>query len=409
MALPKSVQDSEAADERRRAARRKRYALRAGLWRLSSLKGVKGCARNAVTGGHVTLVRGASGAGYEGVQLCSNLWACPCCSARIRQSRAQDVERAALAHLNGGGHLLFLTLTMPHDHDDALADTLDAGLASWRDVQQSSAWRRPAKHKKGPGLKVRLGLDGFIRATEVTYTALTDQGSGWHPHLHLLLFVDHEHTQDSLDAITGELHAAWSHQITRRGFRSPSTALAPNGGQVGVNLRPVEGVTGSSKASSLAAYLTKVQDGWGDSWSVGSEMLRGDLKSGRRALSVTPFDIAAQALGVYEDADGIRQPARPERVQLWHEYETATKSRKAIHWSDGLRARYLTDDEVEDQAVPAFDAALWRQVCRRPLWPVHFLEYAEAGDFQAIEDCVEAIKNEGTGWHWQQDPGRRAS
>jgi hypothetical protein len=376
------------ADQRRRLARRRRYALRAGLWQLSNLKSVKGCARNVnQTVGTASLIVQGGIASFEGLDLCSSIWACPCCSARIRQARALDVERAGVAHLNAEKALEFLTLTMPHDSTDALKDTLDAILNGFRDVQQRKGWKQ---------LKTRLGIVGFIRATEITYTSLSDQGAGWHPHLHVLLFLEQALTDDQRADLEGKLHAWWSHAITRRGFRSPA------GGGVGVNLRAVEGRTGSSAAGALAAYLTKVQDGYGDSWNVGSEMLRGDLKTGRRALSVTPLELAAQALGLVEDEDGNRVPARPERAQLWHEYETATKGRRAIYWSKGLRARYLTGPELEDEQLPEvtpdddqvvsvvaqLDAQTWRQLCRRPANIRRLLDYAEHGQVLLVHQLV---------------------
>jgi hypothetical protein len=362
-------------ERRRREARQRRYALRAGLWQLSSLSSVKGCARNVLRdAGHASLVLQDGKAGFEGLQLCSSIWACPCCSARIRQGRAVEVETAGVRHLNDGGALLFVTLTLPHDVQDPLARSLDAVLNGWREVQQRKGWKQ---------LTARLGLVGFIRATEVTYTPADEGGSGWHPHLHLLLFLEREVGLDSLEDLYGKLHDYWAHAITRRGFR------APGGGGVGVNVRVVEGRTGNSAAGQLAAYLTKVQDAYGESWNVGSEMLRGDLKNGRRSASLTPFDLAAQALGLAVDAHGERVPARPDRAQLWHEFERASKGRRAIYWSKGLRARYATP-EVPDEQLPevvtdpasvvvvaTFTAQQWRQLIRRRHLLTLLLDLAE--------------------------------
>lgn len=412
MALPKSVQDERSSDDRRRAGRRKRYGLRAGLWTLSNRASVKGCGRNVLqNAGHAALVVGNAGAGYEGLQLCSSLWACPCCSARIRQGRAVEIERIGLAHLNAGRGLYFLTLTMPHDVTDGLADLLDTVMKAWQRVQQRKGYRE---------LRKQYGLE-FIRATEITYTGALDNGNGWHPHLHLLLFTETHLSDDQREDLLGKVTAWWEHAIATSKrpdgslYRRPGTDAT--GVHRGVNLRDVSGKTGHSGDKALFAYLTKVQDSYGDSWNVGAEMMRGDLKSGRRALSRTPFDLAALAVGVYEDSDGVRQPAAPEKVALWHEYETATAGRKAMHLPKSLRLRYAVE-EVADEDIPeaegptvvvaTIDQPTLRVLTRKRWALAALLDYAELGDFQAVDDLLETARLEVVGVV-PKDPRPRAA
>ncbi len=374
---------------------------------MSSITSVKGCGRNVLmprTGGSgaVELRVGQDGrAGYSGVQLCSSLWACPCCSARIREERSQMIEQAGLQHLRNGGALYFLTLTMPHDGNDQLGDTkeqlLDADgepvlrppaknaplnakwvpvrrtthkgllttvLDSWRYVQQSREYRE---------CKIRHGLR-FVRAVEITYNPPALGGGGWHPHMHVLLFTDGPLTVDERADLLGKIEGRWGQAVVKAGYRLPA------GDGIGVNLRDVDA---SHNAAGLLAYLAKVQDNYGTSWGVGTEMARGDLKTGRRAASLTPFDLAAQAAA-----------GNGWALQLWHEYETATRGRKAIHWSDDLLELLdaPADDavlEVDDQAVTVLvlTPENWRQVCRRR-WLSRLLDLAEQHDYEGLDVLV---------------------
>jgi hypothetical protein len=105
----------------------------------------------------------------------------------------------------------------------------------------------------------------------------------------------------------------------------------------------VQGIDQSGRgASALAGYLAKVQDAYGDTRSVGSEMTRGDLKRGRKR-SRTPFELLDQAA-----AGNVR--AR----RLWHEYERATAGVRCIEPSRGLLAG-LEVDLPDDQAVAGAD------------------------------------------------------
>jgi len=79
---------------------------------------------------------------YTGLVTCGSIWACPVCSARIRQRRAVEIERACLTHLAAGGGIGFATFTLPHVRSDDLAELLEVVQKAWRKVQQNHAVRR---------------------------------------------------------------------------------------------------------------------------------------------------------------------------------------------------------------------------------------------------------------------------
>lgn len=244
---------------------------------------------------------------YGGLMICGSLHVCPVCSANIRHRRMLEIEAAALRWLEQGGHLVMVTLTTRHRMGMALADL-------WSMI--SKAWHATTSGRRGKADKERWGVVGYVRATEVTYGL-----HGWHPHLHILLFV----TGDA-DTVADEVRTQWGERwrsyIAGRGWPAPTLAN-------GVVVSPVTG-------SEVGQYLAKCQDGLGGEWSPAHELTRGDLKKSR-GQSVTPFGLLERI------AEGC-----PRSLAIWREWEQASKGRRAIEWSRGLRD-LLELDEVTDQ------------------------------------------------------------
>lgn len=371
-----SREDASRVDAARVERRSRRYALRGALRSRSSLERVAVCGlwRRPDTAA-VSVVLGPDGAHLNGTQTCGSVWACPVCSASIRQGRALEVEAAARLHLEAGGSLVFVTLTLPHDSADRLGPLLDTVADGWKAVTQSRSYRRVRKAH---------GLDA-IRAVEVTYGR-----NGWHPHVHALLFVGELVDDLVLDELRGGVESAWRRFVVGAGFRSPSSGH-------GVRWQPVALTSG---ADALARYLTKVQDGFGAERSVGLEMARGDLKRGRKT-SRTPFDLLEAA------AHGDRQA-----MVLWHQYEEATKGRRALTWSHGMKRRLglseVTDEDIAGAAVPGevvaeFSEREWALVVRYEA-RARVLTAAEDRGAAGVWQVVAALERRAT---WDAERLRR--
>jgi hypothetical protein len=246
---------------------------------------------------------------YGGLMVCGSIHCCPVCSANIRHRRMLDIEAAALRWLADGGSLVMVTLTTRH----FMGMPLDA---LWSML--SKAWNATTSGRRGKADRERWGMLGYIRATEVTHGA-----NGWHPHLHLLLFV-----QGDAEQIASEVEATWGQRwrgyITGRGWPAPSI-------ERGVRVSPVTG-------STVGQYLAKCQDGLGGDWSPALELARGDLKTSR-GESVTPFGLLERI------GSGCHQS-----LAVWREWEQASKGKKAIQWSRGLREALGVED-VDDQSA----------------------------------------------------------
>jgi hypothetical protein len=344
------------------ASRTARWALRRGLWRVSKHRRLWHCGRHLHDEGGGTGLRIKDGSAYfDGIQTCGSIWVCPVCAARIRQRRALEIESAAFRHLEAAGGIGFGTFTLPHQRSDDLAALLDVVQRAWRHVQQQRAVREAFE---------RLGITGRIRSTEITYGAW----HGWHPHLHLLFFADEKLTERQWAELRDILAAAWAAAVVKLGAGRPDD-------QHGVTL-------GAVYAASVGQYLAKVQDHYGESSTIGLEMARGDAKKGRKR-SRTPFEVAELAVaGVFHE------------LHLWWEYESATKGRRAIEWSRGLKARFAIDDLEDDDLAAAdvdgerlawLDDGQWVLLVRRQQ-ETHLLDLAEEGGAPAVHAFLAGLQ-----------------
>lgn len=252
-----------------------------------------------------------------GVVACGSVWSCAPCAAKVRARRSLEVEAAALAHTNAGGELVMVTLTIRHELGQALADLLDVLKGSWRSVQQRRDWK----------LDVRPLLVGSITATEVTRGP-----NGWHPHLHLLLFVPAGST------LAADL-ARWLPPVWRSTVRRRLPGSSPDL-RHGVHVQVLD--------ASAAGYVSKIAD----------ETARADLKSDARSIW--------SVLDAIEDGETWA-------IACFSEWFAATKGKRAIVWSRGLKDRFgITEKSDEEIAAEDVDGLVldlvpserWLSWCR---------------------------------------------
>ncbi len=316
---------------RRQDRRASRHQLKAKQRQVTGSKSSRWCWH--ATGLNVTVDVGYQLVAHvSGIQRCGSPWCCPICAPVVRERRAKEIDQALAAHLAGGGGALFVTLTVGHHLGDGLAPRLDLMATAFRSLLKGAPWKRRA---------VRLGYIGLVRALEVTWSEV----NGWHPHPHAVLLFDRPLTADEVSDLDEWMHGRWAAVVERKGF-----------GQInshGVDVRPVV------DAGCLAAYLTKVEDGWG----VGLELARGDLKVGKRPGSLNPVGILRAAVETGE----VRM------LDLWREYEAATFGRKAIVSTPGLLKRLGVDqvDDVEAAAAEGADVARLRWLIAAAIWVAH--------------------------------------
>lgn len=305
-------------------------------------------------GSGVGIMAGESSARFTGLERCSSIWACPCCAPVIRSQRAAEVQTAVEQHQAQGGQLLFFTGTVRHRKTDSLDTTLGGLLGAWAALVKTGAWKRK---------KEKFGISGYVRAVEITYGA-----HGWHPHIHVLLFIDRTDISEAeIEAFQAWLYGYWCEAVEKAGARKPT--------EKGLDVQKVD-----TKGKVLARYVAKIQQE--KSWSVGAEMTRVDAKRGREG-SLIPFELLDKNSEIDEK----------KRAILWREFYTITKSKRAIIWSRGLKKRFSIG-EIEDENIveSIVETLVWRTSAKdfRSLakqgasLPAIALEHVEKGELEKV-------------------------
>lgn len=324
---------------------------------------------------------GVNEAGERAVEHCASISSCPSCAAVIRGRRALDIGRAVeVWHQREEGQALFLTLTLRHQKSHTLQDTLDVLMTSWKKLQTRQLWAGSGKRAKQPvaGLRESLAMEGWIRSLEVTYTDGTGAhrtGHGWHPHLHLLLFV--RNIPMSVKTLRETLAREW--QSVVQGHSPKHTPSLDRG----VDLQVVQG-----DGSVLATYLAKLQ---GES-TIGAEMARHDWKSGAARGSWNPFEFLDDT---GDDSLDHRNGA------LWLEYTATMHGRRIIEWSRGLQAILLPEEEelTDEEVIADTEAKDWhldlprktyRSLRSDPILTAFYLDAVGYGEWDTAEALLRS-------------------
>ncbi len=252
---------------------------------------------------------------YTGLQTCGSVWACPVCASKIAERRRLEIQQAMAAHQEQGGQVFMLTLTTPHQ----FKDKLDVLLA-----MQAKALNRFWSDRKVKQVMQEMGLAGQIRAMEVTHGRKSDVNNGWHPHYHVLLFVGLQgrFEPSMMKDWACRLYLVWAAACERAGLGTPSYAH-------GLKL---------DDGTHAAKYVSK--------WGLEDEMTKGHTK--KAAKGETPFDFLRSFL-----ADDQDKQARA----LFQEFAAVFKGKRQLHWSKGLKARYLVSEKTDEQVAAETDDA----------------------------------------------------
>ena len=235
---------------------------------------------------------------------CGSIWVCPVCSAKIRARREVELETAAKEWVSRGGSLAMLTFTLRHNESMTLIEVLNALLGSYRKLRNRQSFE-----------KLRSLLVGSVRALEVTYGA-----NGWHPHLHLLLFVAPGATEDAVQDRLPSMITDWRNLVQQSLGAVPSVE------------RAIDLLWFGDDASTAAGYVSKIA----------KEMTLSDSKSG-----FDPFALL--------DVTGV---GRDRAVARFIEYANTMKGRHAMDWSPGLRDLLGLGEEKSDEEVANDDVDL---------------------------------------------------
>ena len=234
---------------------------------------------------------------------CASVWACPVCAPRIASRRARVLQPQVVSMMAAGWSAHLVTMTLRHDvqHEpDALFEAL---RLAWARTTSGKAWR---------SLRSKGGVE-YVRGYDVTWSPR----AGWHPHLHLSLYLGPEH--DDPDAVCRWLLDRWMSSLARLGWQSLPQA------------QDAQRCYDPQKAARYSVTPAAVY-----------ESLALAMKRSRGAGSgATPFEILARAVDGAQ-ADFPYRLSQPHARQLWRDYVAATKGRRQVNASRGLS---LASDE----------------------------------------------------------------
>lgn len=313
-----------------------RYRLQETSRKLLPHSNVTGCLRNILGGSDPSVqveVWGKPGkAQYRNLYTCGLVWVCPVCASKITEKRRLEIQTGFNRWKDLGGALIHLVLTFPHSREQRLAEILPKFSEARRKMLNRKGWKRMA---------ARIGLEGSLRALEVTYGV-----NGWHVHTHEALFVPgafYRAAKDDpyCDPFDEELDGWDLCELQSEILDLWGTACL----DVGLGLINEHGVT-VQDGRHASKYLSK--------WGLESELTKSHLKQGR-AGSLSPFDL-------------LRAVSNGEGDYSWvfQEYASAFKGKLQLTWSHGMAKRLKlvveTDGEAAGEPDPAmaFLAALTR-------------------------------------------------
>jgi hypothetical protein len=256
----------------------------------------------------------------HGVETCGSAMACLKCATKVRAETASNIGTAMQKWIEGGGSMLLLTLTGSHSRNEQLRKVLSDFMEAWRDVTRRAAWRGSTNANGETvriGVRVWLGIEHWIRATEITESLV----NGWHPHHHVALFITNPigtnpDYPEEVEEVRQVFDQLWA-QVMAKYDRSVHT-------DIGVDLTPVHTLEG------LGDYLSKIE----------LEVARGDLKRAR-GDSRSPWQIALDA-GTGDKASEAK----------WVEFVMGTKGRRWYSTSERLWEHFCikqrTDEEIAE-------------------------------------------------------------
>jgi hypothetical protein len=340
-----------------------RYALQSEVCRLLPASRSATCNRYVSArseGVHIYCHATGKAAYYKGLVVCGSIWICPLCSARITEFRRAEIKQAVEVLC---ARAVLVTYTLRHTLDDQLPDVLGKLKGAYKKMW-SGRWVEEFREDHG--------YIGQIKALEITHGK-----SGWHPHLHCLMFLNTAMSTDSIELdLQTALRKRWLYTLDR----------------VGGDASWSNGLTVKVTYGDIAEYVEKMGHEPIDEigWNITHEIGKGPAKVSRSGGD-TPLQLLYRSLCGDECASS-----------LWLEYVAAFKGDQQLRWSPGLRELAgLSKSEPSDEEKADFmpdGCEILMTLSRDQWWIVlkhdargKVLDIAREGDEQAVRDFLYSI------------------
>jgi len=300
-------------------------------------------------------------ANYRGLVICGSVWDCPVCSATITEFRRRELSKAME---NYSDRAVLVTLTLSH-HKEQRLKPLIGSLKGAYQMAFSGRWFETFKEK--------WSLSGTIKATEVTYGK-----NGWHPHYHILMFIDANVSIEQVESeFAQEIRTRWLYCLSKHDAYASMSH--------GVDVRGVY----ADIAEYVAKYAYEPADELG--WNVVSELTKSPSKTAS-GHGKTPF----QLLIAYRDGDN-------RAADLFLEYSSAFYRSHQLEWSKGLKKLMGLDetDDIPDEIIAEqlpedsrllcrLDRDQWKAVLKANL-RAELLDVASKGDVEVLWEWLTSI------------------
>jgi predicted DNA-binding protein (MmcQ/YjbR family) len=310
---------------------------------------------------------------YHNLQYCGSVWVCPDCSYKISQERKKELAEAMKGCRDKGLHVAMLTLTVPH----YLGDDLKTLLKKMSKAKHSLWTNRNSREY----LADQFPMVGHITATEVKYS----DNNGFHPHFHILCFLDKQYAAEDLQTIESELYELWADKCVKSGLGRPNR-------RNGIDLK-----MGSNNEDMLADYISK--------WGMAEEMTQAHLKVGKKNMSsLTMWEVLELAQ--------MEASTKDKYSYIFKTYAESFKGRRQLFWSKGLKEllkiEVKDDEEIankEEENTEIYDAMFlspqdWWTICYHKI-RAEFLELVESDfkengiqtDLKSVREFLVGLKN----------------
>lgn len=258
----------------------------------------------------------------KNLQVCNSVWSCAVCGSKISERRRLEFVEVLDRWLVAGSQNsnVMLSLTVSHQRNDKLSDVRDGLMAALSWFKKHRTWR---------DIKQSYGWVGDTRAQECTWGVK----HGYHPHVHILGFLDDTFDKAQFESFEAECKAHWLNAL--------QAADMSGSWEHALDVRGTD--------SAVGAYIHKA-------WGIEREMTKGVVKLGRGDNRSV-----AQLLMDYVNHHDVRGCTWEQAGAIWREYALTYKGKRQNEWGRGdnnMRQRLgltqaKTDAELnaeEDQA-----------------------------------------------------------
>lgn len=292
----------------------------------------------------------------KGTMKCGSGWVCPVCMRYIAERRRQELE-LAMERSQDRYFTVMATYTAAHHSGSRLKPLLADMLRAYNGVYSGRWWST---------VKQEYMISGAVRATEITHGE-----NGWHPHFHVLLFIDRAMLDDGFAGSPDEYVQSFRNQVGGRWLEQLE--------KVGLSGSREHAFDVRTSDDEIAEYISKFGR-MPQEWTLNAsayEVAYSTAKNARNG-NFGPLDILFAA-----SHDKTYQA-------LFYEYHAATKGRSQLQWSKGLKSELdieIVRDEIAaqgietetDRLLAAVDTPLWRYIADRGFLG-QLMTYANQGD-----------------------------